>query len=470
MLHLSQHIGQGDFDVLQQLPLFIFIDGPGERPAEARHGRPGVEFRLLEIGLAHAVLCGKPLHVVSRGRGVQQVACQRRVHGHVFHLTAQRQRLPVQGLYVVGVFFDLPAAEKGPQEGVVRRHPEQLSPVGEDEAAKRPVLVPVPVEVSLPGVLQPRQHRRAVGAVPHLRPFRRRSPLRRGKGRFGKSEFFQQGKQLQLHHKGGGLLRLSRLLYIVGHLCIDGGVPADGAQVVAQQRVLLGLFQLGPHSGLQFQLFQVIVEIGDAAVFLNQLPRALGADARHAGNTVGSVSLNGLQVDHLVRGDAVFLLDFRLVVHCHLGLAEFRGGQPHRGAAGHQLQAVPVSGGDDAGVPPLFAGGGKGAQDIVGLPAFAGDNAVPHQGEQLLQHGQLLRQLRRHALAVGLIARIGLVPEGGRLAVKRDGHRVRLRLVAELFEHGEKPVDAVGELSCFRREQLDPVKGPVQDAVAVQYQ
>ena len=132
----------------------------------------------------------------------------------------------------------------------------------------------------------------------------------------------------------------------------------------------------------------MIIQVLDAAVFLDKLPRAFGADARHAGDAVGGIPLDGLEVDHLPGGYAVFLHDFPFVVQRHLGLAEFRGGKAHAGAAGHKLQAVPVSCGNEALVALLLAGGGKGAQDIVGLPPLAGDDMADRKSTRLNSQSQ----------------------------------------------------------------------------------
>ncbi len=153
-----------------------------------------------------------------------------------------------------------------------------------------------------------------------------------------------------------------------------------------------------------------------------------------------------------------------------MGLAKLGSGQTHGGVPGNQLQAVPVSGGDQAGISPPLAGRCQSSQNIVGLPALTGNDAVAKACQQLLQNGKLPRKLRGHALAVGLIARVLLVPEGGGLPVKGDGHGVGLRFVQQPPEHGEKTVNAVGEFPVFGRKQLDAVKGTVQNAVAVQYQ
>ena len=48
-----------------------------------------------------------------------------------------------------------------------------------------------------------------------------------------------------------------------------------------------------------------------------------------------------------------------------------------------------------------------------------------------------------------------------------NGHPIGGGFVQQLFQHGEKPVNAVGVVPCLGGEQLDAVKRPVQYAVAI---
>ena len=283
-------------------------------------------------------------------------------------------------------------------------------------------------------------------------------------------QLFQQGEQLQLGHEPGRGRAVALPQQVILHLGVNGGIPADGAQLIAQKGGFLPGFQLFAHTGLDVQLVQMLINIGKAAELLHQLPGAFGANARHAGNVVGGIPLNGLDVDELGRGHAVFLPNFVLIVESGLGLAELGGGQAHAHLRGDQLEAVPVAGGDDALIPGVLTGAGQGAQNVVGLPALALYQGVSQIPEQLLEGGHLLGQLRGHPLAVGLIAGIHFMPEGGGFQVKGNGHAVRLGLILDFLEHGEKTVNPVGEKPLLGGEELDPVKGPVDNAVSVQNQ
>ena len=113
----------------------------------------------------------------------------------------------------------------------------------------------------------------------------------------------------------------------------------------------------------------MVVQILDAVVPLDQLRRTLLPDPLYPGDTVGGIPLDRLDLNKLLRGHAVDLHDFGLVVQGDLGPAHFGSRQPHRHSGGHQLKAVPVSGGNDAVIPCSFRLGGQGSQNIVRLKA-----------------------------------------------------------------------------------------------------
>jgi len=135
----------------------------------------------------------------------------------------------------------------------------------------------------------------------------------------------------------------------------------------------------------------------------------------------------------------------------------------------HKLQAVAVACGDDALVAARFACGGKRAQNIVCLKALARHHAVAKARQKLLQNGKLAGQLLRHALALGLVAVVHFVAEGGGLQVEGDGHLVRLHFCLQLQKDIHKAHKGIGVAAVLRGEHLDAVKGAVHDAVAVQY-
>ncbi len=209
----------------------------------------------------------------------------------------------------------------------------------------------------------------------------------------------------------------------------------------------------------------MVVDGLQAAELLHQGQGGFLADARHAGNIVRRISHQALHVDELRRGHAVLFPDGGGVHRDGLLV----GGQQNGSGVIHQLQAVPVAGGQQGGTALCFAGGGQGAQDVVGFPTGFAHLHKPQVGQQFFQHRHLLGQFLRHAVAGGLVAVVGLVAEGGGPLVPGDGHRVGLVGGEQVQQNVLESVDRVGVASVLRRQQLDAEKGPVDQTIAVQY-
>ena len=225
--------------------------------------------------------------------------------------------------------------------------------------------------------------------------------------------------------------------------------------------------QVFPLLGLDGGVVDVFVHPFHAAELLDQGQGGFFADALHTGDVVRGVPHQALDVDQLPGRHAVCFLDGGLVHHLGLAVATGGGGQQDGGGVAHQLQAVPVPGGQVAGVPLPGPGGGQGAQDVVRLPALGGHQGIAQVGQQLAQQGHLAGQLLRHPVAVGLVAVVHLVAEGGGRQVKSDGHVVGLVVLGQGEQDVHEPIDGVGELPCFGGQHLDPEKCAVGDAVAV---
>ena len=212
----------------------------------------------------------------------------------------------------------------------------------------------------------------------------------------------------------------------------------------------------------------MIINIVQIVEALNQLPRPLRADSSHTGDVVRSIALDRLDVNKLGRFDSVFLADLCFVIDRRLRLSHFGGGKAHGDAVAHQLEAVAVTSGDHTLRALLPANTGKGAEDIVRFKAVALDKPVAEKLQKLFEVRELLGQFLRHAFALRLIARVRLVAERRGFPVKRNGHGVRLRLRQQPLQHGQESIDPVCIQALLGGKDADPVKSPVQDAVAIQ--
>ena len=193
----------------------------------------------------------------------------------------------------------------------------------------------------------------------------------------------------------------------------------------------------------------------------------LFADACHAGDIVRAVPHQRLDLDQFPGSHTVLLLDLCHAVEGAFGASHLGGGKAYGGGIAHQLQAVPVSGGDDALIARILTQPGQGAQNIVGLIAFAGHHRIAQLLQQILEIGQLHCQFVGHAMASGLVFGVELVPEGGRLEVEGKGNRIRGSFLTDLQKDGEKAIDAVGIDAILGGERAHAVVSPVEYAVGV---
>ena len=131
---------------------------------------------------------------------------------------------------------------------------------------------------------------------------------------------------------------------------------------------------------------------------LEQVLRALVADARRAGNVVDGVAHERQQVGHLVGAHAHELLDLGGVVP-----GVVLGGIEHRDPVGDELQHVLVAGHDDHVEALLLGAAGDGADHVVGLEARVLQDRDAHGFEHAADVGDLVGRSGGISVAVGLV-------------------------------------------------------------------
>jgi hypothetical protein len=200
---------------------------------------------------------------------------------------------------------------------------------------------------------------------------------------------------------------------------------------------------------------------------LQQLGGGLLADARNAGDVVGGVALQAVEVRDLLRRDAV-ALDHRGAV-VELGLGDPTGGRHH----GHQpplvdqLERVAVAGHDRDGDPLLDRALRDRRNHIVGLEAVQARVAIAERLDERLERRPLLAQQVGARLPLSLVRGVGLgAPRGSR--VPRHDRRRGAVLRDQLDEHRSEAEDRVGRLAGRGGDGLRQRKeSAVDEAVAV---
>ncbi len=190
----------------------------------------------------------------------------------------------------------------------------------------------------------------------------------------------------------------------------------------------------------------------EVAIFADERRGGLDADAGHAGDVVGGIADQRLDVDDLLRRHAE-IVDDALAVDAALG--------PVAGAAlgagfeivelhlvGDELHHVLV-GGDDEHVGAGFLRlPGVGGDDVVGLVAGLLDRLQPEGLHRLAHQGKLRLEIVGHLAAGALVVGVDLLAEGLLRLVEDDGQMGRPdadgALADELVELGAEQAERAG--------------------------
>jgi hypothetical protein len=242
-------------------------------------------------------------------------------------------------------------------------------------------------------------------------------------------------------------------------------VAHDGGQPLAQRQLLgAGAKRVGQSPGRHG------VERGqqalDRAVLLEQLDRGLLPHPRHAGDVVGGVALERLEVRHL-RGLQPVPRPHRVEV-----VADgVRYAPPHsqrvHGRA-DQLQRVEVAG-EDAGAQAQRLGlRRQRADDVVRLEALIGVDGEVQRGHHLAHDRELRDQLLGRLRPLGLVLRVLLVAEGLGGMVEGGGHQVVAGQGVE--QHRGEAEGRVGQPALAVGQGREGEEGAVDQRVAVDQQ
>ena len=202
-------------------------------------------------------------------------------------------------------------------------------------------------------------------------------------------------------------------------------------------------------------------------ILLDKGQSAFFANAGHAGNVIGGIAHQGLDLDHFPGRHAVLFANGGGVHYLINGALRGSLGQDDADLIGDELERDPVAGTDKDGIAVLLPLPGQAAQDIIRLVALHLQDGVAQKPQHFLHQRHLLAQFLRHTLAGALVLFVHFVPEGGCVQIKGKGDHIRLLFLDELINNIEKAVNSIGIGALPGGEQPHAVKGTVDDAVGI---
>ncbi len=419
------------------------------------------------------------LQIVAAVGGGQEIGGHLRVEDKAAGGDALRQQGAAQGLHPVGSLFDV-GGEQPLQKVVIAVQAVRPEDGGVALLRGQPALHAHHVQAGQGQHVHPLLGAPQGQQLLHPRPVRDRL-AGAGTGQVcfllrlalplggGEVVFVNELGKLQIQKQLIELRLVGLLAQVVLGFKRDGRVGVDGGQVIGHAGVPLALDELLPGGGLHVHLVQVGIQPVDGGLLGQQGHGRLLPDALHPGDVVRGVPHQGLQVDDV---DGIEAIGLPKGLRGHVlggGAAHAGGHQLYGGVVGDQLEGIFIPGDDDRVPPGALVRLGDGANQVVGLPAVQLVHGDVQGGEDLFQNGHLAGQLLGHGLALGLIALVGQVAEGGGLAVKGDAQGLGLLLVQQLVQNIQKAKHGVGGLARPGGQvRAHAVKGPVDDGVAVQ--
>ncbi len=244
--------------------------------------------------------------------------------------------------------------------------------------------------------------------------------------------------------------------------------PVDLGESIGHAGALAPRLELLAHGSPDGRVVQIIIYRVQGDEASDELAGGFLTDAGDPRYGVGAVAHERLAVNEAAGRKTVFFDESCLVILDGLAASRFCRDQLDVGGRTDELKTVAVARDDEAEVAGGLACGRYGTDDIVRLIALELIARYVHGVKHVLEPGKLLCHLVGHALAVGLVAGIHFVPEGGRLEIKGNAERVGSVLGNELSEYVYKAVYGVGVQPVGSGKGANAVKGSVEDAVAVE--
>ena len=258
----------------------------------------------------------------------------------------------------------------------------------------------------------------------------------------------EQREKSSLH--GGDAERGERRLHVLGRIRrefrlveidLHGSIRANRRDLAAEQRVVDMRAQVLAH--LAANLVGMGDDLVQAAVLADERARLFGTDAGNAGDVVGRVALESVEIGHELGCDSVVEVVDALGRHDrHVGQALACGHDVD--VFGHELVHVAVARHEVHVEAGLISQARARAQNVVAFPALRFENRHVKATEQLFDHGELRVQVGIHRRALRLVLRQHLHANARLALIERHDHGIRVERIDHFEEHVEETEDRVG--------------------------
>ena len=229
---------------------------------------------------------------------------------------------------------------------------------------------------------------------------------------------------------------ITKSYQIAGYSCLIGKINQ-----------ILAPFRLFDFRGTCQQSVEITINV-------DQLGRCLHTNSRHAGNIVGGIARQRLNIDDLVRHDAEPFLDlwrrdaplFHWIEHGH--------------AATHKLHQILVGRHDHRLQPDRLGHAGIGGDQIISLEPRRLELRQAQRLGRTSDQRKLRYQLFRWVGTVGLVVGIDIVTKGLAGGIKNDGDMAWRHIINKLHHHAGEAEHRIYRRAVAARHRRQRMESP----------
>ena len=241
---------------------------------------------------------------------------------------------------------------------------------------------------------------------------------------------------------------------------LNSAVCLDRHKKKAQSGKIFVLSEGFPEGGF-FDLVKMSIDTVHAAVVHDQLGRGLFTDFGNAGDIVGTVAHQRLDMDKAIRCNLILLEDIGGVIVLYDCLPLPGLGNPYAGVFRGDLQKVPVSGQERDFHSFCFPAPCQRSENVVRFKTCLFADLDSHGLQHFFDQRDLLPKLFGHRFAGALVLLVHLVAESRRVHIKCHRQIIRLLLVENFKKNVQKAVNG----PCMQSGRIGQIRHAVECSV-----